>query len=131
MRKIKIVIIDNDTDFLEACRNLLEAAGHEVAVQSRERDALATVARHRPDLILLDIVMDTDHSGYDIAGALNANGDLKDIPVVFLTGFFANADAIERQKGLFAKWSNFRRVLEKPVKPALLLEAVSQIAAEK
>ena len=123
---IKGLIIDNDYDFIEACKNFLESAGYEVAYEQKESEAIAQIEQINPDVILLDLVMDTSQSGLIIAEKIKANRRLCSIPIIFLTGYFTDAGLPEKEKEIIAKWSNVRKVLDKPVKPAVLLEALQK-----
>ena len=123
----KILIIDNDADFSEACRNFLEAAGYEVLYEQKEADALRRAKEYAPDAILLDIVMDTQESGFAIAGALYALEATREIPIIFLTGYFMQGGLLDKEKEITKKFPNVRQILDKPVKPAMLLEAIRKL----
>ncbi|MFH0917811.1 MAG: response regulator [Candidatus Omnitrophota bacterium] len=123
---IKVLIIDNDYDFIEACKNFLEAAGYEVAYEQQESEVIVQLERVRPQIILLDLVMDTTQSGLIIAEKINASPTLRLIPIIFLTGYFTGAGLPEKEKEIVAKWANVRKVLDKPVKPQVLLEALQK-----
>ena len=127
----KILMIDNDLDFIEACRNFLEATGYEVESEHREEHAVGKILSFRPDLILLDVVMDTEKSGFDIADTIQAREELKDTPVVFLTGYFKKTGLLDQQNDIFSRWKNVKQVLDKPVKPAILLDIVKKISENK
>jgi chemosensory pili system protein ChpA (sensor histidine kinase/response regulator) len=126
---IKVLIIDNDYDFIEACKNFLEAAGYAVAYEQKELEAIAQIERVKPQVILLDLVMDTAQSGLIIAEKINADQRLRSIPIIFLTGYFTDARLLDKEKEIVAKWSNVRKVLDKPVKPAALLDALQKALA--
>jgi len=121
------LIIDNDSDFIEACKNFLESAGYEVASEQRESEAVAQIGRIWPQAILLDLVMDTAQSGFIIAEKINAHQELRLIPIILLTGYFANTGLADKEKEIVAKFPNVRKVLDKPVKPAVLLEALQDV----
>jgi CheY-like chemotaxis protein len=123
---IKVLIIDNDDDFIEACKNFLETAGYEVTCEQKELEAIAQVERVGPQVILLDLVMDTAQSGLMVAEKINADPRLRLIPIIFLTGYFTDTGLADKEKEIVAKFPNVRRVLDKPVKPAVLLEALQK-----
>jgi two-component system alkaline phosphatase synthesis response regulator PhoP len=124
---IKILIIDNDYDFIEACKNFLESTGYEVVYEQKESEVIAQVKRVKPEIILLDLVMDTAQSGFIVAEKINADQKLRLIPIIFLTGYFADTGLADKEKEIVAKLSNVRKVLNKPVKPAVLLEALQKV----
>ena len=123
----KILIIDNDVEFNEACKNFLQVTGYAVAYEQRESEAIKRIEEYNPDLILLDIFMDTKESGFDIATKINANDKLRKIPIIFLTGYFMQSGLLDKEGEITKKWDNVVKILDKPVKPETLLRAIKQI----
>lgn len=87
----KVLIIDDDPDIVMAVRMCLEDAGHEVIDAKNGRDGLDRIKADRPDLIILDVMMDTSTEGFQLALKLK-NPDpssefakFKDIPILILT----------------------------------------------
>ena len=87
-----MLVVDDEPAIRLLCRVNLEASGIEVAEAEDGRSALAMAREHRPDLVLLDVMM-PGLSGWDVAEELSATDP--DLPVVFLT---ALADASARVK---------------------------------
>jgi len=123
----RILLVDDDADFSEACRNFLEAAGYTVAVEERPDGVMARIREFRPDLVLLDVLMGDETAGFTIAAAIAAEESLRNLPVVFLTGWFRRTGTTGREDELARKWPNVRFVLDKPVKPSVLLGVVEQL----
>lgn len=123
----RILIIDNDTDFCEACKNLLESNNFTVEYQADEEEAISTIKAFKPDLILLDIVMKKSTSGFDIASLIAKDESIKTTPVAFLTGYFKKDALSQNDNETIKKWDNIKGVIDKPVKPASLLEVIGQI----
>lgn len=123
----RILLVDNDTDFVDACRNLLESAGYQVAGESNEGSVVAKVLEFKPDLILLDVVMEKETSGFELAEKISQDSQASKVPVVFLTGFFKKAALTEDDKKMINRWPNVKGLLDKPVKPAVLLGAINKI----
>ena len=128
---MKILLVDDDTEFMEACRNFLEAAGHEVACENDDRKALARIREFGPDLLLLDVVMSSETSGFAIARELADDAQLSRLPVILLTGYFQRAGASTTPDEALARWKNVRYVLDKPVRPSTLLQVIAQLASEE
>lgn len=87
----KILIIDDDPDIVLSVRLTLEAAGHAVAEASNGTSGMAAIKADRPDLIILDVMMDTNTEGFQMAMKLR-NPDpsseyaaYRDIPILMLT----------------------------------------------
>ncbi|MCP4591472.1 MAG: response regulator [bacterium] len=86
--KAKILIIDDDADYRASTRALLEGEGYEVSEADCGRQGLATARAHPPDLIVLDIMMESSVEGYTVVQALKFRDDYQDvaeIPVVMVS----------------------------------------------
>lgn len=66
----KVLVIDDDQDFRVSVRSLLESRGYEVFEAASGRDGLRQVREHKPDVILLDVVMETSVEGYGVTHSL-------------------------------------------------------------
>ena len=69
----KVLIIDDDPDMVLATRLCLVSAGHEVVEAGNGTEGLAKVKSETPDLIILDVMMDTTTEGFHIALTLRSN----------------------------------------------------------
>lgn len=87
----KILVIDDDPDMVLATKMCLENAGHKVSSARNGEEGLQQVKAERPDLIILDVMMDTATEGFQLALKLRnprPESDLasfKDIPILMLT----------------------------------------------
>jgi len=85
MGKKRILIIDDEELFTKLVKLNLEKTGkYEVRAENKGAQGLAAAREFKPDLILLDILME-DMEGSEVAAQLKNNADTVDIPVVFLT----------------------------------------------
>jgi DNA-binding response OmpR family regulator len=94
--KPKILIADDEPNIVTALEYLLERHGYEVLVARDGDAALAQVAAHRPDLVLLDVMMPVK-SGYEVCQRLRERPEWRDIKIVMLT---AKGRDVEKSKGL-------------------------------
>lgn len=81
----KILLVDDDKDFLMFTKIILEKGGFEVVSANSGEDALSEAETLLPDLVLLDIEM-PEMDGFAVALQLNTNEATKDIPIMMLTG---------------------------------------------
>jgi two-component system alkaline phosphatase synthesis response regulator PhoP len=87
----KILIIDDDPDIVTAVRMTLENAGHQVASADSGKSGLEKVKAEHPDLIIMDVMMETHTEGFQLALKLHSPdpaSDLKqfkNIPILMLT----------------------------------------------
>lgn len=86
----RILVVDDTPEIRELLQIHLEAAGYEILTASNGQEALAIVATHAPDLILLDVMM-PELNGFQVCEALRRDPALETTPVVMLT-------AMENQK---------------------------------
>jgi len=121
----KVLMIDDDPEFVEAISNLLDAKGYDVHTASNGKEGVEKAKVENPDIILLDVMMTTKNEGFNVAQELHGNEKLKDTPIIIMTG-------IRREMNLpfgfepDETWLPVKRVLEKPVKPEVLLSAISE-----
>jgi CheY-like chemotaxis protein len=90
MSQRRILVVDDDDAVLEFWRAKL-ASRYEVLTSSAPGEVLAIARREKPHLILCDVDM-PDMDGGDISSALFADDELRDIPVLFLTGLVGPAE---------------------------------------
>lgn len=122
MKKGKVLIVDDEEDLLKLTSKWIRSAGHEVLCYTEGKGAVDFIRTHRPDLILLDIVL-PEVSGVDIFKTLQADTQLHSIPVYF----FTSARLGEREElGLLA----VKGVIHKPYEPRELLKVINQTLEE-
>jgi CheY-like chemotaxis protein len=119
-----ILLVDDDPDFLEQNRMLLEANGYAVRTALSGRECLAQVEAGRPDLIILDMVMGERQEGFDVSRELRNSEYTKGIPLVMITSV---NDAIPFRIEPDRTWLPVDALIEKPVDPLLLLSVVQRI----
>jgi CheY-like chemotaxis protein len=117
---LTILLVDDAPLTLEALRRLLERAGHSVVGFTTGGQALDWLADHRPDAIILDIVM-PQISGYEVCRRLRLMPPLRRLPVLFLTSKNGTADRVQ------AEAAGSDLFVSKPVLAARLLEQLSDI----
>ena len=89
-----ILIVDDEADLASLVEFNLKQAGLDTAVALTGEQALALAARHKPDLVLLDLML-PDISGRDVCRKLRANPQTRDVPIVMLTARGEEADRVQ------------------------------------
>jgi two-component system alkaline phosphatase synthesis response regulator PhoP len=84
MRKNKVLVVDDEMDFLEMIRLRLEANNYEVVTASDGEEALKEVRRDKPDVVLLDILM-PGIDGFEVLKKIRM--EHKDLPIFIITAF--------------------------------------------
>ncbi len=85
MNKSKILVIDDDVDLLASVKLFLQSNNYEVSTAINTKTGLAVLKAFHPDLIVLDIMMDTNLEGYNFLNEFKSDENLKKIPIVINT----------------------------------------------
>jgi twitching motility two-component system response regulator PilH len=93
----KVLVVDDSPAHLENLKNVVSSAGCRVIVASSGNEAIKLSKSEKPDLILMDIVMD-DLDGYGACREIMADPETTDIPVVFVTTKKNRADKLWAEK---------------------------------
>ncbi|MEW5864769.1 MAG: response regulator [Pseudomonadota bacterium] len=96
MAKKKVLIVDDEPNIVTALEYLLTMSGYEVAVAENGEEALAAVARAKPDLVLLDVMMPR-LNGYEVCRRLRERPEWAGIKIVILS---AKGREVDVSKGL-------------------------------
>lgn len=114
--KKKILLVDDEPNNLQLLRQILRAS-YQLIFAHNGQSALAAVAAHHPDLILLDVMM-PDLDGYEVCRRLKADPLTHDIPVIFVT---AMGDVDDEAAGFDVGAVDY---IHKPVSPAIVIRRV-------
>lgn len=120
----RILVVDDDPDFVEATRMVLEKAGYQVLSAADGDAGLRMVRAEKPDLVILDVIMKTVLDGLYMSQELANDPDCNPIPILMVTSI-ANSD----YAALFPtdEYIHIRGFISKPIAPAALLERVAAL----
>lgn len=124
----KILIVDDDPDFTETTRIVLESAGHTVLNATSGDKGFARAKEEKPDLIVLDVIMDSVLDGVSMSQSMYDDPEMRATPIIMVTSI-ANTDYAE----LFPTddYIHIQAFLTKPVAPDSLLKQVEKLLAKK
>ncbi len=119
----KVLVVDDDPDFVTVTTRVLEMAGYEVVSAANGAQAITSLRQNRPDLVLLDIMMSYILDGLDVSREMAEDPVLKDIPVIMVTSLTG-----VRGSSMFPtdEYVPVDQWLSKPVDPDTLLSRVSE-----
>lgn len=128
-----VLIVDDDRDFADTTATALRAAGHEVGMELTVDDAVESMHRRRPDLLVLDVMFSEDISaGFALARAMRHRyDDLKDVPIIVLTAVNARFPLGFGRRDIDDEWLPVSDFLEKPVDFKRLVQSVETLLAGK
>ena len=122
--KAKILLVDDDIDFVEATKAILESKPYEVIVAFNGDEALRKARDENPDLVLLDIIMPVK-DGFNAAEQFRKDPQLSKTPIIMLTSYAEkrSGTGIPVSAGYGLETEDY---LEKPVSPQDLLNTVKK-----
>ena len=123
MERKSILLVDDDEVFVEAMIAILESR-FRVRSAKNGTEAFREIDEERPDLIVLDVMMDYMSEGFDVARKLREDPETKSIPLIMLTGVDERYDYREE---VDESWVPCDRFLEKPVELGTLLAEVEAL----
>ena len=123
MNKKKVLLVDDDPVFVEAMSAVLETR-FLVRSAGNGKEAFQRIAEERPELIILDVMMEYLSEGFDVARRLRADPDTAGIPIIMLTGV---DQMYNYRMEVDESWVPCERYLEKPVSPETLLSEVETL----
>jgi CheY-like chemotaxis protein len=127
MDRRKILVVDDDVDLCDSLRVVLEHAGYAMVTAANRAEGMEKIRAEQPDLIILDVMMETWQDGFEMSRDLKSDPGLKNTPILMLT-------SIEETTGIEVKssagdpvWLPVDAFLDKPVSPAALLAEVRKL----
>jgi two-component system alkaline phosphatase synthesis response regulator PhoP len=122
-----VLIIDDDPDFVRPVRFLLESAGYRVATAANGRDGLALAKTMRPDLILLDVMMQERTEGFFTLERIREVPALGTTPVIVISSIYTDHPVFSVNPD--AGWLPADLFLPKPIDPERLVAESARLTA--
>jgi len=124
-----ILLVDDDIDFINANKLLLEQAGYRVTAANSEKEALEQLDKEPPDLAIVDLMLQNADGGFNISYQIKKRNPAT--PVIMVTsvihdfGFVFDADTDEERS-----WVKADVVVDKPIRFEQLLGDIKQLLKE-
>lgn len=128
-KKADILLVDDDPDIRDSIKLILEANNYEVRTAPNGKAALEELKKKTPDLMILDIMMNTDTEGFDLAYALKSNPQFQNLPIIILTSFLekVRAEGPDQFQHILGEEWPAKWLFEKPVDSKKLLAKIEGI----
>jgi CheY-like chemotaxis protein len=121
--KGRILVVDDDPDFVAITTRVLAAAGYEPVSAANGAQALAAMRQRKPDLVLLDIMMSTVLDGLSVSEEMQADPELRDLPVIMVSSIAGTEYAAVFPSDGYVHMDAW---ISKPIQPEDLLKKISK-----
>ena len=134
MDETKVLVIDDDPDIVEALKMTLEANHYKVYTAANGTEGLKQVKAVNPNMIILDVMMDTITEGFHVSLTLRSPDPrseykaYKQVPILMLTSIHASTSL---RFGPDQEYLPVDAFIEKPIEPAELLKKVREYLSKK
>jgi len=124
MPKAKILVVDDDPDFVSYTATILESHGYGVVSAGNSEQGMLALSREKPDLVVLDVIMSSVLDGLSMSQRMADDPALRNVPIIMVTSI-ANTDYL----ALFPTDESIHidAFLTKPIAPAELLRQVGRL----
>jgi CheY-like chemotaxis protein len=120
-----VLLVDDDREFVQATRALLEQHGYEVLTAHDGESAVRVARADYPHVVILDVMMGSPTEGLEVSRRLRDCLELREVPVILLTGMRRTMNLTSSPRP-DPEWLPVRAVLEKPVTPGRLLKELDR-----
>lgn len=127
-KRRKVLIIDDDPDFVKSTGTVLKSGGYEVVEAYSGKEGLEKSKTEKPDLYIIDLMMETYSEGSNIVKALTDDEETKEKPRIMITSVDLKGpwDSYPEDD-----WMPCDYVLQKPVSPGDLLQYVNRALGQE
>jgi len=130
--KAKILVVDDDMDFIEICKLSLEDRGYQVLSAFSAKEGWKMVEKQEPNLIIMDLMMERLDSGMALSQQLKGHPQYAAIPILMLTSIARDTGMdFTPRTGEDLKQLNVDDYSTKPIKAQALLEKVEKLLAQR
>ena len=130
MANEKILVVDDDEDIRDSLQAILEGRQYNVATAADRSEGMEKIKAEKPDLLILDVMMSTWQDGFEMARELKKNPELRDMPILMLTGVKDKTGIDFKSTAGDQTWCPVDGFLDKPVEPDILVSEVGRLLLE-
>ncbi len=131
MGNAKIIIVDDDPDIINVVKAILEKEQYTVVAASDKAEGMEKIRTEKPDLAILDVMMDSWQDGFEMSRQMKKDTQLKNIPIIMLTVVDQKTRIDFKSSAPDPIWLPVDAYMEKPVKPDVLLTEVKKLLTNK
>ena len=119
----KILVVDDDPDFVEITRIVLESNGYDVVSASDGDEAIEQMKKESPDLVLLDIMMSQPLDGVEVSRKMLDDEEMRKVPIIVVSSITDSPHLAEFPSDEYLPIDDW---ISKPAEPKVLLEKVKK-----
>lgn len=131
MSEAGILIIDDDPDFVQITRMILETKQYKVSCAYNADEGFAKLEERAPDAIILDIMMGRGAEGFIFARKIRKDPRFAGIPILMLTSMREQTGFDFPGERIHPKFLPIDEYIEKPIEPQILLEKIEELLAKQ
>lgn len=125
-KKTKVLLVDDDVDFIDLNKLVLEKHGFDVVTAFSAREGMDKVRFEQPDAIILDLMMEKHDTGFGFAKSLKADPLYQKIPILMLTAV-AGETGYDFSQELDGYWMKTDDYASKPLAPEDLIKRINAL----
>ena len=130
MSKPKILVVDDDIDYVESTEAILEANGYDVVAAYDGKEGFDKAKSELPQMILVDLMMNTINEGYDLVRKIRSDKRFDEVPLIMISSAhqveaFKDANFVPDEV-----WFPIDMFLDKPIDKETLLKHVSKMLSK-
>lgn len=123
----KVLLVDDDRDFLEMHKAVLEHRGYEVITAQNSVECMQKLDETKPDIVILDVMMEQFDAGFKASEKIKQK--YKDLPVMLLTSIGAQTNLDFSSSEEVLKVTGADVLLDKPVSPKVLIDEIERLTS--
>ena len=130
-KKIKVLVVDDDIDFLNVTKMILENQNYDVVLASDKVEGMKKARSEKPQLAILDVMMTTEQEGFEMARELRQDPEFVTLPIILLTSVDSVTGMNFKDAAGDSDWMPVDAFIEKPVDSQKLITEVNRLLPNK
>ncbi len=122
----KVLIIDDDRDFQDITRLVLEKNDFQVLSAYTPEEGIEKVRVEKPDLVILDVIMSKDYEGFEVARSIREDLKMRKLPIILLTAVH-EVKKVDYRFAPDEQWLPVDFFFDKPVEPQVLVDKIKEL----
>jgi CheY-like chemotaxis protein len=129
MGNTKIMIVDDDPDFISVVKTILERERYTVVTAGDKAEGMEKIKAEKPDLAILDVMMGAWQDGFEMSRQLKKDPQFNNMPILILTGVDKKTSIDFKSTAPDPVWLPVDVYMNKPVQPDVLLTEIKKLLA--